>query len=190
MSFIKGRLISIGLKTRNKLMAQLENNIAPEKLVSKENIREISKEIYSEVFSSKFHSESECTKEIEEYIQINLRKYLDSISESLTKKEKIRNNIGGKFKCGLIYLIRRKKDDLVKIGLTTNFLRRLKELELSNMSTLEVLFLSYTDDVYKKVSVYHRHFNSKKITDDWFELDEEDISYIINNELGKIGNFK
>lgn len=84
---------------------------------------------------------------------------------------------------GFIYLIGEIDNDKnYKIGVTKkkNITERKNELQTGNSQELYIKHQFETNYPYKLEKMLHRHFNDKKIINEWFELDNIDINNFIN----------
>lgn len=73
---------------------------------------------------------------------------------------------------GIIYLVQRKPDNLIKIGLTENIKRRLKELERT-YGYLVLVHMIETTDILWTEQWLHKCLESCRIEGEWFDLPEE-----------------
>lgn len=79
---------------------------------------------------------------------------------------------------GKIYLIKCYNDYevLYKIGFTRGKPEnRLKQLETGNPKDLELVYEFNTKFNSKLESTLHRHYNTKRIKNEWFKLDDDDV---------------
>jgi len=84
-----------------------------------------------------------------------------------------------------IYLITERNNSDInitncKIGFTTNIKKRIKQLQTANPNEL-VLLREYkaTSRGRKLESLLHTHYKSKKINNEWFKLNSDDIKDFI-----------
>jgi len=77
---------------------------------------------------------------------------------------------------GYIYFIRR--GEFVKIGLTINLENRIREIKRNSPETIIIIKFYETDDMVKEEIKWHHVFDSKRMTGEWFELDDDDAEYI------------
>ena len=80
---------------------------------------------------------------------------------------------------GFIYVLRSGETNRFKIGLSKNVPSRLGSLQTGNPETLSLVCTFPAIDVFAKEQELHKRFEAKNITREWFELAEEDISYLI-----------
>ena len=66
----------------------------------------------------------------------------------------------------------------IKIGATTNIKTRLKSLRAASPSKLELLNTLKSKDIYKLELELHKKFQKKRLNGEWFNLNENDISWI------------
>ena len=77
-----------------------------------------------------------------------------------------------------VYLISNiDNDKICKIGVTKkkNIEDRKKQLQTGSSNELYIRSYHETKYPYKIEKMLHRHFNEKKILNEWFELSDEDI---------------
>lgn len=79
---------------------------------------------------------------------------------------------------GFIYLIGEVDNrNTFKIGVTKkqNIEKRKKELQTGNSNELYINRYFETKYPYKLEKMLHRHFHNKKLINEWFSLDNDDI---------------
>ena len=82
---------------------------------------------------------------------------------------------------GIVYLICDPESDTYKIGVTKRSINeRLKELQTGNSSELFVVHTYETSDPYRLEQMLHNRFKSKGALNEWFSLDNEDITGFID----------
>jgi hypothetical protein len=85
----------------------------------------------------------------------------------------------------MIYIIKCNITNNCKIGFSKNPLKRLKELQTANASTLSLLFT--VDGSIFEESYLHKYFHSYKVQGEWFNipflLDPEMIKEILNSYI-------
>lgn len=77
-----------------------------------------------------------------------------------------------------IYII--KCDYGIKIGVSNNPFNRISQINTSspfNVQLLHILFI-YKEHVYKIEKALHKHFKEKKLSGEWFNLNENDLKII------------
>lgn len=80
----------------------------------------------------------------------------------------------------MIYFLKNKKVDVVKIGYTSNIQRRIKQLEQQSKCKLKLLLLMPGNILNEKE--LHKHFKNCNISGEWFNYSEAVKSYIsLNN---------
>lgn len=161
-------------------------------------------------FYKKYYTLSELI-DIKSSIDLTIKKYKknnlnDEIINHLNKEsdikiEAIYNRKTKKEKQGL-YLISHGKEFL-KIGVTSDIKRRLKEIIFANPSEIKVLF--FIKDVYLLEKILHLRFDGCRINNEWFyysesilevfdkinknkdELSKIECRDILKNKLSKLG---
>lgn len=79
---------------------------------------------------------------------------------------------------GYVYLIHDEERGLFKIGVTKNDIeKRLKKLQTGNASLLTVKDQYLTEYIYRMETMLHKHFEDKKVLNEWFELTDEDVQH-------------
>lgn len=80
-----------------------------------------------------------------------------------------------------IYLIQQEGTDFYKIGITRKEVKdRLKELQIGNGSTLQLLYEFQTKYNFKLETALHAHYRLKRMTPEWFELTVEEVKEFLN----------
>lgn len=83
-----------------------------------------------------------------------------------------------------IYLITATVNEkvLYKIGYTENaVIKRLKQLQTANAVELQICKTYQVEDTKTKLEkMLHKHFSSKKLKGEWFELDDNDVNNFEN----------
>lgn len=86
---------------------------------------------------------------------------------------------------GWVYLMRSKRTLLYKIGLSKNVKERLRSVRTGkDDSTIEVVFMLKTKDMYKSEQWLHRQFSIQRVEGEWFRLSKADVAAI--EQLGKL----
>lgn len=76
---------------------------------------------------------------------------------------------------GAIYLIKSEASGLFKIGKTIDIHKRLAQIKTADPSC-KVVFVHYeVASCNKKEKEIHNHFSCKRVTGEWFNLDDTDI---------------
>lgn len=78
---------------------------------------------------------------------------------------------------GYVYLICDPSQDSYKIGCTRNLAqKRLQSLQTGNSTKLHIVESVETDYPFRLETMLHKKYNSKKVNNEWFSLDPEDVS--------------
>lgn len=77
-------------------------------------------------------------------------------------------NNNNNFNNGIIYFISDTK--YIKIGVTNNVEKRLKELQTGNPKKLKVIKIIYCENPYYVEKMYHELFKSKRKEGEWFDI--------------------
>ena len=84
----------------------------------------------------------------------------------------------------IIYFIKDKKTNLVKIGCSQNFERRIKQLKTRYETDFEVLYkLPITGNMFEYEALFHTLFYNNRVKGEFFNLAEEDINKIKSFKL-------
>lgn len=95
--------------------------------------------------------------------------YAELMKNDLHKKEQSKN------RKSKVYFVR-KNDGIIKIGFTKNIPERMKSLEASSGSKIELL--TTIDGGIKEESMIHDIFKEDRLIGEWFRPSEKLISYI------------
>lgn len=80
-------------------------------------------------------------------------------------------------KKGCVYLIADYNNNVYKIGASRNCaIKRMKQLQTGNSNELRLLETFTTDYPYRLETMLHNRFNYKKVHNEWYALDENDIT--------------
>lgn len=80
-------------------------------------------------------------------------------------------------KKGIVYLICDPDKDMFKIGRTNSpVVERIKELQTGNACELFLSSYHRTDYPSTIENMFHKHFFSKNVMNEWFKLDMEDVA--------------
>lgn len=83
---------------------------------------------------------------------------------------------------GKIYLICDPLSDTFKIGVTKRDVNeRLKEIQTCTAGDVFVCQTFESENPYKLESILHRKYSSKRLTNEWFDLDSDDLKSFIPN---------
>ena len=103
----------------------------------------------------------------------NEDRYIENFNAHSEKKPKIK-----KAKEGHIYIVFCNRSKLYKIGMTcTNPTERFKQLKISNPDIQQHSTFK-TDDVVSTESWLHYVYSDKRVSGEWFELNESDLERI------------
>lgn len=81
-------------------------------------------------------------------------------------------------KKGFLYLIRDEFTAYIKIGISLNPNKRIKELQTGNSNQLTLLYSIQTEYYMKLESTLHRHYKYLNITNEWFDLSINELNEI------------
>lgn len=84
-----------------------------------------------------------------------------------------------KTKPGYVYLIR-GENGYYKIGKSSNAKNRIESLGVVLPFTIEPVCIVQTNDMHGLEKELHARFSDKRISGEWFVLNEQDVSYIRN----------
>lgn len=118
----------------------------------------------------------------EEITQANNELVKQFISESTRAKEESKIKTREKKK-GYVYFIK-DNSGYIKIGCTKNVNRRLKDFSVASIN-LKIVHQIETNDMELTEELFHNKFFKKRIKGEWFNLNENDIEYIISNHYSK-----
>lgn len=129
---------------------------------------------YKEEIFSKFKKDEEgnyYNERLEEEV-VRRKKYSES-------RRNNRNKCNNSNTC--VYLIKNLDTGLTKIGSSNNPERRIIELK-NQLNTENLKILAFVENVEQKIETeLHNIYSNKNRINEWFELDEKDISNIICN---------
>jgi DNA-binding PadR family transcriptional regulator len=77
-----------------------------------------------------------------------------------------------------VYLIRRERDGLFKIGQSTRHDRRTREIVRQCPEGAEVVHIIRTEALREAEAAFHRVFKVWRVEGEWFELTEEHVEWI------------
>ena len=95
-----------------------------------------------------------------------------------TKSAKPPHRDGGYRGSGYVYLM--KHGDYHKIGKSKNPWRRRDDLQQNFPEEVELVTTIRTQDMTIEEQVLHDIFKDKRVRGEWFDLEEQDIRYILN----------
>lgn len=77
---------------------------------------------------------------------------------------------------GYVYLICDPSNDRFKIGVTRDLKsNRVKKLQTGNSTELFIHTIYETDWPFRLETMLHNHFQNKRVLNEWFELDVNDV---------------
>lgn len=77
---------------------------------------------------------------------------------------------------GYVYLICDPSNDRFKIGVTRDLKsNRVKKLQTGNSTELFIHTIYETDWPFRLETMLHNHFKNKRVLNEWFELDVNDV---------------
>lgn len=83
-------------------------------------------------------------------------------------------------KKGIIYILKDLQSGFYKIGITTQTIKsRVKELSTGNPNLLVIATTDYTDNFFSKETQIHNELKHKRIANEWFNLNKEELEKII-----------
>jgi hypothetical protein len=118
-------------------------------------------------------------------IKLNTYELVIHISQiELTDQLPIRKNIRKEVidKPCKVYIMHDKNTGYYKIGRSINPVKREKTLQ-SEKPTIEMIF--NFDTMASTEKILHKEFRHKKVRGEWFNIDQNDIDYVINNYSNK-----
>jgi hypothetical protein len=77
---------------------------------------------------------------------------------------------------GYVYLAH--NGELHKIGFSGDPGRRMSQIKRDTGSSCRILFVFQTPDYRSLESELHEHFDHKRVTGEWFDLNDEDVAWI------------
>ena len=81
-----------------------------------------------------------------------------------------------------IYLI--SDGTFIKIGITSNIRKRIKNLQTGNPNKLKVIFTYYVDNAEQLEMELHKKFKRKRKAGEWFDLTDDDVMVARNVAMG------
>lgn len=144
-----------------------------EKEIINRNLRENSSDVIDKILK-------DVTRLYDEYAVMSLRRKI-AIDTILCE---------GKNKdCNCVYFLKNKENGLVKIGSTTKFSKREKQISLiyksynNKINILEPMLIIKTGGIAPRDVEFnlHRVFSEKRMYGEWFSLDNKDFEYVIYN---------
>lgn len=78
---------------------------------------------------------------------------------------------------GYVYLICDPSQDAYKIGCTRNLAqKRLQSLQTGNSTKLHIVETVQTEYPFRLETMLHKKYNGKRLQNEWFNLDSNDVS--------------
>ncbi len=163
MDLMKQGKVTITSNVIAELTGKLHKTVMRDIRVIIENIgaKEICTEVAPSTYKDKANREKPNFVLTKEFTDKLLSKY------NLNSKPK---------KSNLLYLL--KADKYYKIGVTRNLVSRIKSIQTGCMFEVEVEETWLIDDPTKTERQLHKIFKNKRMTGEWFELNEEDVLFI------------
>ena len=87
---------------------------------------------------------------------------------------------GVRYVRGYAYVIYDGGTGLYKIGASADPEKRLSQLKTATPTSLTLEHAIPTDDMYELEEIIHVHFEDKRVTGEWFKLDQDDLYELIN----------
>ena len=81
-------------------------------------------------------------------------------------------------KRGFLYLIRDEFTGYIKIGISLNPNKRIKQLQTGNSNELTLIYSIQTEYYIKLESTLHRHYKHLNIHNEWFDLTINELNDI------------
>lgn len=108
-------------------------------------------------------------------------KYSEEYSQARFNQRNYKRFIDGDYVQN-VYIISNPLNKLYKIGITDDYIRRLKDLQNASgclLHTILVLQLGYNDEKAEYIEEYlHKYYKHKRIRGEWFQLNDSDIADI------------
>lgn len=105
--------------------------------------------------------------ELQETIQ-SRELYSTEIKQSMAKREAER-------RVGFVYIILNTRLNIYKIGKSKNPQSRIKGIALQTIDPIETIHVFAVKDMGKSESFLHNHFQEKRVTGEWFRLENADL---------------
>jgi len=81
---------------------------------------------------------------------------------------------------GYLYILQNKQFDLIKIGVSANPKRRIRDIKANLPFDTDCVFLNYYKDVYYLEELIHQRFKNNQIKGEWFQVYNEDVMGLKN----------
>jgi hypothetical protein len=97
---------------------------------------------------------------------------------NLLGREKDKRQVGQRFEIGEIYIIHAIGTTLFKIGISSNFNRRFKDIAGCSPLPISVVRYGRCDNPHLLEKYFHQLFKDKRFKNEWFHLTKEDFEKI------------
>ena len=145
----------------------------------------------AQILTDDFLEEVEESDLRKERINLNPEKYLDDYGrdkywnafggdEILESRQAIEKKKEQEKETGYIYVVKEFTYGYYKIGKSKNPLNRAKSLHNSSMDGVELITYFYTNECSSEEERLHHFFKDKNVHSEWFNLNETDIEFLIN----------
>lgn len=85
------------------------------------------------------------------------------------------------YKKGYVYLVMGKDNDIVKIGIASNLIKRLSSLNTGSPEELRIFDFIKCDNPRKIESELHQRYSNNRIKGEWFNIENEKILTMLNS---------
>lgn len=144
-----------------------------EKKIVNRNLKENSSDVVDKILK-------DVTKFYEEYAEMSLRRKI--AIDAILCEERNKD-------CNCVYFLKNKENGLVKIGSTTKFSKREKQISLiyksynNKIDILEPMLIIKTGGIEPRDVEFnlHRVFFEKRMYGEWFSLDDKDFENVLYN---------
>ncbi|QGM30151.1 hypothetical protein GI482_07075 [Bacillus sp. N3536] len=79
---------------------------------------------------------------------------------------------------GYIYFVKESQTGLIKIGKATNVEKRFFSLKVGIPFEIELIHKIQSNNYHLSEQLFHKHFYTKKVTGEWYNLSDKDIEWI------------
>jgi hypothetical protein len=87
---------------------------------------------------------------------------------------------------GFVYLIQNEHNHLIKIGVSKNPYRRIRQLQTGNDSILRLLGIIKVEDAFSVERLLHTRYAKDRVSGEWFSVSESEIrilsSYFVESQ--------
>jgi len=112
---------------------------------------------------------------------LNIEQYLDDMRRAIAAEQIPEPPISDFFKLrkfpGFVYVLTCSIG--TKIGITKNIKRRISHIQGSIPYPLTLFHSFHSQDCANDEAWLHRHFKSKRMKGEWFDLNEDDLAFIL-----------